>query len=142
MPIPKFSIQPLPVAPRPFSDELLLSWICRLAAANHVSLELLFPDLERMNSYHLNCDPGEHMISHLAVMARFPSSRLHNLLLPNQFPNLPLLTSLQIPTSSVISSNDGPSVSFPLPFCSDCAGEEEHHRRSLYWEAEDGLLTT
>jgi Zn ribbon nucleic-acid-binding protein len=49
---------------------------------------------------------------------------------------------LQIPSSSVISNNDGPSVSFPLPFCSDCAGEEEHHRRSLYWQAEAGLLTT
>jgi len=36
----------LPFAPRPFPDELLLSWICRLAAANHVSLDLFFPEMK------------------------------------------------------------------------------------------------
>jgi hypothetical protein len=75
-------------------------------------------------------------------MARLPNSSVLSLLLANQFPNLPLLTFLQTPASSVVSSNDGPSASFPLPFCSDCAGEGEHHQRNLYWQAETGLLTT
>jgi ribosomal protein S27E len=136
------SVPPLPFAPRPFPDELLLSWICRLAAANHVILRLLFPETQAMNHYRLNCDPGEEIVARLAAMARVPQSTLHSLLLPNQFPNLPLLSFLRVPDAANISGNEDTSESFPLPFCSDCAGKEERARQSLYWQAETGLLTT
>ena len=136
------AVPPLPFAPRPFPDELLLSWICRLAAANHMGLNGLFPELRAMNHYRLNCDPGEGIIARLAAMARLPPSTLHCLLLPNQFPNLSLLSFLQTPEPSVVSSDEYPSESFPLPFCSDCAGEDTRPPRSLYWQAEAGLLTT
>ena len=135
-------IPPLLIAPRPFPDELLLSWICRLAAANHVSLDLIFPGLEVLNHYRFNCNPGEQAIERLAAMARLPQSALHGLLLPNQFPNLPLLSFMQAPEPALMSSNDNPSESFPLPFCSECAGEENLPQRGLYWQAEIGLLTT
>src|SRR5260370_38927835 len=113
----------LPFAPRPFSDELLLSWICRLAAANHVRLSGFFPELQTMSHYRLNCDPGEKFIARLAAMARLPQSTVHRLLLPNQFPNLSLLSFLQVPKPSVVSSHGDPSDSTPLPCCSICAGE-------------------
>jgi len=133
---------PLPIAPRPFPEELLLSWICRIAAANHVNLNLFFPEMKAVNRYRLNSYPGEQIITRLAAMARLPQSTLRSLLLPNQFPNLPLLSFLQVPESPPIFSNEDPSESFPLPFCSECAGEEERPQRSLYWQAEIGLLTT
>src|SRR5476651_1349829 len=88
---------PLPIAPRPFPDELLLSWICRLAAANHVSLDLFFPEINAVSHHLLNLNPGERIITRLAAMARLPHSTLHSMLLPNQFPNLPLLSFLQAP---------------------------------------------
>jgi hypothetical protein len=134
--------QPLPFAPRPFPDELLISWICRLAAANHISPSIFLPDLEHINRYRLNCEPGENIINRLAVMARVSRSTLVDLLLPNQFPNLSLLTFLQAPNPSVISSDECPSTSFPLPFCVKCASEEELPGRSLHWQAASGLLTT
>jgi hypothetical protein len=132
--------QPLPFAPRPFPDELLLSWVCRLAAANHVRLDLFFPELERTNRYRLNCDPGESVILRLAKMARLPASRVRSLLLPNQFPNLPLLSFLEVPAPEVLSHDEDPSASFPLTFCLRCASEEG--QQILYWQAEEGLLTT
>jgi hypothetical protein len=98
---------PLPFAPRPLPDELLLSWVCRLAAANHVRLDLFFPELERTNRYRLNCDPGESVILRLATMARLPASRVRSLLLPNQFPNLPSLSFLEVPAPEVLSHNGG-----------------------------------
>jgi len=130
------------MAPRPFPDELLLSWICRLAAANHVSMDLFFPEMRSRNHYRLSCDPGEEIIARLATMARVPQYTLHRLLLPNQFPNLPLLSFLRVPDAANISGNEYTSESFPLPFCRECAGEEELPQRSLYWRAESGLLTT
>jgi hypothetical protein len=78
--------QPSPFAPRPFPDELLLSGICGLAAANNVRLDLFFPELERTNRYRLNCDPGESVILRLATMARLPASRVRNLLLTQSIP--------------------------------------------------------
>jgi TniQ len=131
---------PLPFAPRPLPDELLLSWVCRLAAANHVRLDLFFPELERTNRYRLNCDPGESVILRLATMARLPASRVRSLLLPNQFPNLPSLSFLEVPAPEVLSHNEDSSASFPLTFCLRCASEEG--QQSLYWQAEEGLLTT
>jgi hypothetical protein len=116
MSVPDLCTQLLPFAPRPFPDELLLSWMCRLAAANHVKLDLLVPELERINSYHLNCHPAEDMIGRLAVMARLPGSTLISLLLPKQFPNLSLLTLSKAPQPSVVSGNDGPFTSFPVSF--------------------------
>jgi hypothetical protein len=136
------AVPPLPFAPRPFSDELLLSWLCRLAAANHVRLSGFFPEVQTMNRYRLNCDPGEEIIARLAAMARLPQSALHRLLLPNQFPNLSLLSFLRVPKPSVVSRHEDPSDSISLPFCSDCAGEGEHTHRSLYWQVEAGLFTT
>ena len=138
-PIP---IPPLPFAPRPFSDELLLSWICRLAAANHVRLSSLFPEVRTMSHYRLNCDPGEEIIARLAAMARLPPSTLHGLLLQRQFPNLSLLTFLQAPKSPAVLGDENSSEPFPLPLCCDCASEEEPRHRELYWQAEAGLLTT
>ena len=132
----------LPFAPRPFSDELLLSWICRLAAANHVRLSDFFPELRAMSGYRLNCDPGDEFIARLAEMARLHQSTLHRLLLPNQFPNLFLLSFLQVPKPSAVFSYEYPSDSTPLSCCSICAGEGELAHRSLYWQAEAGLLTT
>ena len=136
------AVPPLPFAPRPFSDELLLSWICRLAAANHVRLSSFFHEVRAMSHYRLNCDPGEEILARLAAMARLPQSALHRLLLPNQFPNLSLLSFLRVPKPSVVSSHEDPSDSISLPFCSDCAGEGEHTHRSLYWQVEAGLFTT
>jgi hypothetical protein len=132
----------LPFAPRPFPDELLLSWICRLAAANHVSLNDLFPTLAAMNRCQLNCDPGDEIITRLAAMARLPQSTLHGLLLPYQFSNLCSLTFLRTSHPSDVANNGERSESFPLPFCRDCAGEGERQLRSLYWQAEAGLLTS
>ncbi len=135
-------VPPLPFAPRPFSDELLLSWLCRLAAANHVRLCDLLPEVLAMSFYRLNCDPGEEIISRLAAMARLSPSALHCLLLPKRFPNLSLLSFSQPPKPSVVSSHEMPSDSISLPFCNDCAGEAEHTPRSLYWQVEAGLFTT
>jgi len=98
--------QPLPFAPHPFLDELLLSGVCGLAAANDVRLDLFFPELERANRYRLNCDPGESVILRLATMARLPATRVRNLLLPNQFPNLPLLSFLEVPVPEVLSHDE------------------------------------
>jgi hypothetical protein len=134
--------QPLPFAPRPFPGELLISWICRLAAANHICPTIFLPELECINRYRLNCDPGENIINRLAVMARVSRRALVELLLPNQFPNLSLLTFLQAPDPSVVSSDECPSTAFPLPFCIKCASEEELPGRSLHWQAVSGLLTT
>src|ERR1039458_2289845 len=136
------AVPPLPFAPRPFSDELPLSWLCRLAAANHVRLSGFFPEVQTMNRYRLNCDPGEEIIARLAAMARLPQSALQSLLLPNQFPNLSLLTFLQIPKRPAVLGDENSSEYFPLPLCIDCAAEEEPCHRGLYWQAEAGLLTT
>lgn len=83
-----------------------------------------------MNRHRLNCDPGDGILARLAAMARLPPSTLHGLLLPNQFPNLSLLSFLQTPEPSVVSRDEYPSESFPLPFCSDCAGEDTRPPRS------------
>ncbi len=136
------AVPPLPFAPRPFPDELLLSWTCRLAAANHVRLSSLFPELPAMSRYRLNCDPGQEIIARMAAMSRLPQSALQSLLLPNQFPNLPLLTFLEIPKSPAALGDENSSEYFPPPLCIDCAAEEEPCHRGLYWQAEAGLLTT
>jgi hypothetical protein len=136
------AVPALPFAPRPFSDELLLSWICRLAAANQVGLSRFLPQVQAMGRYRLNWDPGEAVVAQLAEMARLPQSALQSLLLPNQFPNLSLLTFLQLPKLSSSFCGPSPTDFIPFPCCSDCAGNREFTDRTLYWQAEVGLLTT
>ncbi len=138
MPLHDRSSQLLPFAPRPFPDELLLSWICRLAAANHTRVDVLFPELAAMNRYRLNCNPNESIIHRLAAMARVPHSAVLGLLLPSQFPNLALLTFLHPPGPSTLFSNEY-RWELPLPLCRDCACEKERSSRGLYWTAETGL---
>jgi hypothetical protein len=135
-------VPPLPFAPRPFSDELLLSWICRLAAANHVGLNSFFPEQRVISRYRINCDPGEEFIARMAAMARLPQSALHRLLLPNQFPNFAMLTFMQAPKPPLALGDEDLLEAFPLPLCTDCAGEREPTHYGLYWQAEVGLLTT
>jgi len=119
------AVPPLPFAPRPFSEELLLSWICRLAAANQVGLSRFLPQVQAMGRYRLNWDPGEAVVAQLAAMARLPQSALQNLLLPNQFPNLSLLSFLQLPKLSSSFCGPSPTDFIPFPCCSDCAGNRE-----------------
>ena len=72
-------------APRPFSDELLLSWISRVVAADHCEINVLFPELAHLSPDRLNCDPGENILHRLALATRRHYSTLLNLLLPSQF---------------------------------------------------------
>ncbi len=134
--------RPLLFAPRPFSDELLLSWIWRLAAANHGGIDVLFPELSRLDPCRLNYDPGEPILHALALAARLHYSTLFNLLLPNQFANFAQLSFLQAPELSGRSTNVGQEVVSALTFCRDCAGYAEHLPANFYWHAEAGLPTT
>ena len=52
------------------------------------------------------------------------------------------LSFLQAPKLPLVPSDESSSEMFPLPLCSDCAGEEEPGHLGLYWQAEAGLLTT
>ena len=105
-------------------------------------MSALFPEVRTMSHYRFNSDPGQQIIARMATMSRLPQSRLQSLLLPNQFPNLPLLTFLQAPKPPAVVGDENTFDSLPLPVCIECAGEEEPSHRGLYWQAEVGLLTT
>jgi hypothetical protein len=129
-------------APRPFSDELLLSWISRVAAANHCEINILFPELAHLSPYRLNCNPGESILHGLALATRLHYSTLLNLLLPSQFTAFAQLSFLKLAEVSEPRIDDDEEVSFHPPFCQACAGDAEHALRDLYWKAETGLPTT
>jgi len=59
----------LPFAPRPYSTELLSSWLLRVAAANMVSLRELLDGFESRYGEILSNDPIDYGIPHEAVAA-------------------------------------------------------------------------
>lgn len=77
------TIRPLPKRPRPFRDELLSSWIARLAGANHCSVPELCGYLELASE----CPPETFNelaganIERLCAISGLPPSDMHRMLL-------------------------------------------------------------
>jgi hypothetical protein len=74
----------LPFAPRPYSDELLSSWLLRVAAANLVSLRELLHGFEDRYGPVLTNVPIDYAISEAAVTAlaklcRVAPEKIHTL---------------------------------------------------------------
>jgi len=73
----------LPFAPRPYSAELLSSWLLRVAAANLVSLRELLDGFESRYGQVLNNFPIDYSIPDAAVAILLDSSS------PNSDPRPP-----------------------------------------------------
>jgi hypothetical protein len=128
----------LPMAPRPHQDELLSSWLHRIAAANWLSL----PELIDSVRYHGDCLPdlqcGDYRMpaawrSRLAALCRVPSVQLWSLELQCRFPGIDpdWFTYERNPRFRAAAWPFGAS----LPFCASCC-QQQHSTGFVYVCAE------
>jgi hypothetical protein len=126
----------LPFSPRPFSQELLSSWLLRVAAANCVSLNELLVGFELRNrrlefegtiDYRLT----ESTVEALAVFCRTPVRTIHNMAIayraPKQSPRLLLRF-----TECHRHCGRACSIRARYAFCSSCLDEQTTIH--VHWE--------
>ena len=116
----------LPMAPRPHSDELLSSWLHRIAAANWLSLSELLDSVWRPGDCLQDLQFADYRMpaawrSRLATLCRLPSDQLSSLELQHRFPGIDTGWF----TYGLAS----------LPFCASCC-QEQHSAGSVYVRAE------
>jgi len=126
----------LPLAPRPMSDELLSSWLCRVATANALSFGEL-PEGAR-NGY-LPRPAGTMDLGlptawriRLSTFCRIPESWIRAIDLQSHFPgrNLAWFTHQRI-----FRLNPGePSVELARPFCVHCGHDQRERYSPVYSE--------
>jgi len=124
----------LPIAPRPMSDELLSSWLHRVATANALSFgELLdsvradrLPGLAGVMDYDL---PTVWRIR-LATFCRIPESRIRLIDLQSQFPNRNL--SWFTHARAFHRSPGEPAIQLGRPFCVPCGEEQREMHKPTY----------
>jgi hypothetical protein len=97
----------LPFAPRPYSTELLSSWLLRVAAANLVSLRELLDGFESRYGRILDNDPIDYGIPHetVAALAQFcllTPARVRALDLRERAPHLSPALLLRFHTTSLV----------------------------------------
>jgi TniQ len=131
----------LPMAPRPMSDELLPSWLHRVATANALSFGEL---LESARAGRL---PGlvgvmDHGLptawrTRLATFCRIPESRIRLIDLQSQFPNRNL--SWFTHARAFHGSSGEPSIQLGRPFCVPCGEERRERYKPAYIRADWAL---
>ena len=131
----------LPIAPRPIHDELLSSWLHRVADANALSLgELLesarwqhLPGLTTVLDYGLSIA----WRTRLAAFCRIPESWLRLIDLQCQFPCRNLTWFAHGPV--LLRSPGEPAIQLRRPFCVGCGEEQRTFRGPTYIRAEWAL---
>jgi hypothetical protein len=130
----------LPMAPRPMSDELLSSWLHRVATANALSFGELLESVraERLPELTGVMDHGLPTAwrTRLATFCRIPESWIHVIDLQSQFPNRNICWFTH--TRVFHCSPGEPSIQLCRPFCVRC-GEEQPKYRPIYIRADWAL---
>ena len=131
----------LPLAPRPISDELLSSWLCRVATANALSFGEL---LESARNGYLPRPAGTMDLGlptawriRLSTFCRIPESWIGAIDLQSHFPgrNLAWFTHQRI-----FRLNPGErSVQLARPFCVHCGHDQRERYSPVYTHADWAL---
>jgi hypothetical protein len=125
-----FAPAQLPLAPKPLPDELLSSWLLRLAAANAISLLELLDGLRWRYPHSLH--PGqlldysvpEATLQALSLFGRAPLSKLRNLDLSRRVPQVNYALLLRFPPLSLWCPR-GSSWRVRYAFCPQCLVEQQ-----------------
>ena len=125
-----FAPTQLPLAPRPFPDELLSSWLMRTAAANAISFEELMTALEMGNTQKfvsgvmLDYSVPETTLRALSRFTRVPYSTLNKLDLNVRVPQINLTLLLRF-SQKRLSSARGRAWRLRYAFCPHCVSSQK-----------------
>jgi TniQ len=120
----------LPFAPRPYSSELLSSWLLRVAAANLVSLRELLDGFQRrygqiLSNYPIDYGIPDAAVTALAQFCQIAPARIRALDLRERAPHLSPALILRFHTTSLVWSPRCSLRRVCYAFCPACLASQK-----------------
>lgn len=117
-------IKPLPISPRPHKDEVLYSWIARIASVYNLCLSNLLYYMGWSGS-DINYNPTINNIQALARMTNYPATKIQRMALKNRYP--------LCKASDAFGHADFDTFRLPPMFCPECFIKDIMNKHKPYW---------